>query len=138
MMNEDLGTPTRETESLRIWAKDKDKDKEELKKLDDEKGFEIDIGEENKLKCLGFTECKDKDDKILFAYKFKHESKFILYYNPNKDEKFLNVLKAVALVSGYNLQDLEENIKSIKQEVKTMNKEKEKKGRDKNKNENNK
>jgi len=117
MKREDLGTPTRETEKFRMWVKDKSKDNGNLKEYAEEEGFEVELEDGNKIKCVGFTEYT-KDDKLMFAYKFKHEDKFIIYYNPSKDENFLNLLKSVALVSGYNLQDMEETLKSIREEVK--------------------
>lgn len=113
---DELGEPTKETELLRLWKTNK------TDKLKDEKGFEIDLGEGNMVNMMGFTEFTNKKTKeLMFAYKFKHEEKFILYYIPKETEdtkNFSMILKKIAEVSGYNLQDLKENLKSIKEEFK--------------------
>ena len=122
----ELGKPTKETELLRIWELDKKDKKENTKKYEEDKGFEIDLGNDTKMKAVGFTEIKEKaTGKLLFAYKFKetNEGKFILYYNPSKDKKFLELLKIMS-IGGYGIQDLEENLKSIKEETKLMDKKK--------------
>ena len=117
----ELGKPTKETEMLRIWDKGKDK---ECKK--DYKGFMIDLGDGIEMKAIDFTEMRDKKtNELVFAYKFKHEAQFILYYIPkeNKEiEKIMEFLKIIASQINYGLQDLKENMKSMKAEIKIMKK----------------
>ena len=117
----ELGKPTKETEMLRIW----DKGDKECKK-DYDKGFMIDLGDGIEMKAIDFTEMRDKKtNELVFAYKFKHEAQFILYYIPkeNKEiEKIMEFLKIIASQINYGLQDLKENMKSMKAEIKIMKK----------------
>ncbi len=119
----DLGKPTKETELLRMWKVDETTEKE----FDKEEGFEIDLGNKIKMKAMGSTTARSKEtNEIIFAYKFKHEKRFILYYIPKETEetkKFLGILNLLADAHGYDLQNLKENMKSMKEEVKLMDKE---------------
>ena len=119
----ELGKPTKETEMLRIWDKGKDK---ECKKDYEDKGFMIDLGDGIEMKAIGFTEVRKKDtNELMFAYKFKHEAQFILYYIPKENQeikKTMKMLKLIASQINYELQDLKENMKSMKAEIKIMKK----------------
>ena len=113
--------PDKETASLRIWTPKKDE-----VNYDDERGFEIDIGKKTKFKCLGFTKVSNiKTKELLFAYKFKHENHFILYYVPKETEqtkKMLIILKILANNIGYGLQDMKETLKEVKKELEEIKK----------------
>ena len=122
MKKNNLGKPTKETELLRIWEVDKNKKPQCLE--NEKEGFEVDLGEGMKIKTIGFTEARHKKTKeLIFAYKFKHESKFVIYYIPKETDEtkmFLEKLKEITSIIGYNLQDLKENMKSMKQEIKLI------------------
>jgi hypothetical protein len=71
--------PTRETETMRIYAGN-GYTKKELAEIN--KGsFEIEYNGE-KLKMVGFNKGMDKDGKVVFAFKVKMEAGHILYYIP--------------------------------------------------------
>ena len=108
--------PDKETELLRMWKTDKDS--EEAKEMDEVFKDSIEIDYKGmKLKITGFNIMREKKtNKLVFAYKFKHDEKFILYYTPNnnkKGKKVLATLSDLAVLGGYNMQNMEENLKSI-------------------------
>jgi hypothetical protein len=110
-------------------SKDFEKEKEECKKLPvlKYKGQEFRID--------GFNIARDKNEKIVFAYKFKHEKKDILYYVDTDDKEILkavNFIKKTASLIGYDTTDMKISLDSIANEMITM------KARDKKKEEENK
>ena len=113
--------PDKETELLRMWKTDKDS--EEAKEIDEvfKDGIEINY-KGMKLKITGFNVMRDKKtDELIFAYKFEHDEKFILYYSPNNDErgkKVVKLLTDLGRLGGYNIQNMEDNLKSIYAEYK--------------------
>jgi hypothetical protein len=119
--------PDFETESLRMWRTKKGS--KEFSEAKASEGFELDIGN-GKLKFCGFTEGRDKDNKLVFAYKFKHEEKNVLFYFPKeyKDnegiKQVMDFLEKIAVSMGYELTNVEDMLKSIKMEVDLMGDEK--------------
>ena len=106
-------TPDKETELFRAWKLnkdevDKDYSKDSLKI--NYKGMELSI--------CGFTAIKN-DKGLVFAYKFKHEDKTIVYYEPEKNSKtkeILGMIEGMATLFGYQLQDMKETLESVYQE----------------------
>ena len=109
--------PDKETEMLRIW--NTKKGSEEAKELEEATKDSVEINYKGmKLQITGFTTMRDKKTKkLIFAYKFKHDEKFVLYYIPNNNEKGKDCFKLIQAVVGmtgrYNLQNMEDNFKSI-------------------------
>ena len=70
--------PDKEAESLKLWRVPKDN--KEAKEMD--KGsIKVDIGEGIEMQLVGFTTMHTKDtDKLVFAYKFRHDKKLVMYY----------------------------------------------------------
>ena len=108
--------PDKETELLRMWKTDKDS--EEAKEIDEVFKDSVEINYKGmKLQITGFNIMIDKKtNKLVFTYKFKHDEKFILYYLPDNNKqgkKVLGTLQNLAMLGGYNMQNMEENLKSI-------------------------
>ena len=110
--------PDFENESFRMWETSK-KEKDKYK----DTGSKVKIlGQE--IALIGFTEVFKKDnDKLIFAYKFKHNNKTILFVIPDDllmEEKkvieFLGLLNTMAESIGYKVMDMRDSIKSIKNE----------------------
>jgi len=118
--------PSKETELFRMWNKNKNISKKEIDK-EVGKGFEIDLGDEIKIKMVGFTIVKNNNDELICAYKFRHDKQLILFYKPKNlsekdreliEEEILPVIIKATKISGYSLQDMDETLKSIKMEMK--------------------
>ena len=118
MKNKTMRKPDFENESFRMWETSK-KEKDEYK----DTGSKIKVlGQE--IALIGFTEVSKKDDdKLIFAYKFKHNNKTILFVIPDDllmEEKkvieFLGLLNTMAESIGYKVMDMRDSIKSIKNE----------------------
>ncbi len=108
--------PDKETELLRIWTSDKDS--EEAKEIDEATKDSVEINYKGmKLQMTGFNLLEDKKTKrLIFAYKFKHDEKFVLYYIPDNNKegkKCLRFIQGFIRLGGYHLQDMQENLKSI-------------------------
>ena len=107
--------PDLETESIRAWVPNEKESKETEKIAKDEtRKIEIKFDNGFVMRLMGFTKfINKKTDKIVFAYKFKKENKTIIYYIPDnqtnetkeKMKIFLNKLKTMAEVSGYEMVD---------------------------------
>jgi len=105
--------PDLETESIRAWVPNEKESKETEKIAKDEtRKIEIKFDNGFVMRLMGFTKfINKKTDKIVFAYKFKKENKTIIYYIPDnqtnetkeKMKIFLNKLKTMAEVSGYEM-----------------------------------
>lgn len=112
--------PDMETESFRMWEADKEnfeKEKEESKKLPVLKYK----GQEFRLD--GFNIARDKNEKIIFAYKFKHEKKDILYFVDTDDKEILKAvdfIKKTASIVGYATTDMRISLDSVANEMITM------------------
>ena len=84
--------PDIETENFRAWSGEKlnKKEKKDYDKEAENSPF-IDLGDGKKFVLTGFNIARAKDtNKIIFAYKFKHEARMILYWcaeNLNEKEK---------------------------------------------------
>jgi len=107
--------PDMETELFRSWAVPKD-DKEEL----GGKGFKINY-KGMELNLTGFTIGTDKTtNELIFAYKFKHEDKIILYYTPDveKAKSIIEPMKDFMVLLGFQFQDMTETLESVYQEYK--------------------
>ena len=107
--------PDIETETFRAWTPNK----KERKNLEKEKGIKIKFkGQEYEL--TGFNYAKNKG-KIVFAWKYKHRDKVILYYIPdkltNKDRKRIEGLFSglipLSKMLGYEAQDLRISLENI-------------------------
>ena len=117
----------RETESLRIWKTDKDS--KEAKEMKDLEGFKVKY-KGMELKCMGFSEIRNKKGKLVFAIKFKHEDKLLLYYIPDKISKkdkekmdiALEGIQELNKVFGYEIKDMKEVLKNIYNEQNTIEK----------------
>ena len=120
---EELGKLTSETEMLRIWEVDK-KSRKDFEELKNKKGFDINIDNGLKMKCMGFTEIRNKKTRqLLFAYKFKHETRSILYYFPSEDKKIRKLLELLKILSSelnYQLQNIDQSFKSIREELRII------------------
>ena len=118
MKNKTMRKPDFENESFRMWETSKE-ERDEYKNG----GSKIKILEEE-VSLIGFTEVSKKDDdKLIFAYKFKHNNKTILFVIPDDllmEEKkvieFLGLLNTMAESIGYKVMDMRDSIKSIKNE----------------------
>ena len=114
--------PDIETESLRMW---KTKDNEEKTDVDNSNSFKIEYNKMEMNLC-GFTTCKDKkSNKIIFAYKFKHKEKMILYYinedltaeEKNKIDKVLFMMRKInPLIGDYEIKDVKDTFKLMENE----------------------
>ena len=108
--------PDKETELLRMWTSKKgSKEAKQLDKMDKDA---IDIKyKDMKVKICGFTTMTHKvTKKLIFAYKLKHEEKFVLYYiqdNKREGQRCLSFIQSFIEFGGYNLQNMEENLKSM-------------------------
>ena len=120
--------PQFENESFRVWNTTK-KEKEELSK-DNENEFEVGY-KDLKIRLCGFNLAKNKKtNKIIIAYKFKHEDKSFLYYiskdNSKEDNKkvkeFFKFLESMNMVLNYQLIDMEEKLKEIYNEKHILDK----------------
>jgi hypothetical protein len=110
--------PDFENESLRAWKPDKDEQKRLKEDMKDE--YEVDIGDDFKVKLGGFTTCM-KDDKVIFLYKFKHNEKMILYYIPDETNTlikrdFLDSMEQFTSIMPYELKDIRDVLKVMKSE----------------------
>lgn len=118
-------TPDKETESLRIWNSKPN----EVIEDEEEDGFEVESENGMKIKCIGFTKIFHKETKeLLFAYKFKHEKKFVLYYMPKETPQAIEVFEFLDYMTmniGYGLQDIKETLKGVQYELKIADKENE-------------
>ena len=111
--------PDLETETFRAWITD-EKDKDTMPK--DSPTIQY---KDMKLVLGGFNVVYNKDKKVVFAYKFKHDRKDILYYIDTDDEKVntaLRYLKEVAVHMGYVTTNMEETLKSMWNEKSTLDK----------------
>jgi hypothetical protein len=110
--------PDFENESLRMWVPDK-KEKKRLKKKTPcikYRGYVFGL--------VGFTLVK-KNNKVVFAYKFKHESKMVIAYldDDNKEiQAVYNDLKKYAKAIGYEFRDVHEVWDKILMEEHTIKK----------------
>ncbi len=107
--------PDKETELNRMWTTKKGS--KESKEFDKMNKDAIDINYKGmKLKIYGFNTMTHKiTKKLVFAYKFKHEEKFVLYYIPDNNKEGQTCLKSIQPfieLGGYDLQNMEENLKS--------------------------
>ena len=105
--------PDKETESLRIWETDKNKHPEEWaeSKKHSEEGILIPY-KDIEFKIMGFSKAVDKKtNEIKFAWKFKHEEKMVLIYNPSNTDvsPMLNMIKTL----GFQIQDVMETLKNV-------------------------
>ena len=112
--------PDKETELLRIW--ELEKDSEESKEFEEKTKDSTEITyKDMKIKMTGFTELRDnKTNELKLAYKFKHDEKFVIYYVPDNNKegmKCLEIIKGLVPLGGYNLQNMEEQLKSIYEEI---------------------
>ena len=117
--------PDFETESFRAWLPTDKELKENIATKSDLKIKYKDV----EFVLTGFTKCY-KHDKLVFAYKFKHESKLILYYIPETEDKTqmeetktaLNLLKNLSEIANYNIQDAMDTFKNMYLELQTLEK----------------
>jgi len=124
--------PILETESFRVWKLTKAESEIEKAKPKDESAIEIDMGvdengEELKMMMTGFSQLRHKEtDKLIFAFKFKHDERAIAVYLPQDDyvsadlfidekiAKTMNELIKMADTIGYSIIDMNEAIDNIK------------------------
>lgn len=122
IIDKDMGKLVKETEMFRMW------EPIDKKIPEDEKGDEIIEVDGIKLNLVGFTTFKEKNTKkLVFAYKFKHDTKTILYYVPemNKEvNELIHVLNTASEIMGYDFNNLDETLKSAVQEMKLLRKDK--------------
>lgn len=115
--------PDLEVESFRAWIPTKKE--EEIAKED--KGVCIKLSDNTEIYLTGFnTVSRKEDNKVVFAYKFKHDTKQFLYWiDKEQDKDKLKLLDCVIKLNetfGYDLQDMEEQVKNIKNEMGTLEK----------------
>lgn len=112
--------PDKETESMRIWECDKDKypkEYEESEKLNKENNIEIKYKDVT-FNLYGFTKFTRKsDNQIMFAYKFKHEEKLVIVYNPSNSE--IEFLMKMFRATGYEVQNVMTFLENAYNETKT-------------------
>ena len=114
--------PDKETELLRIWTPKKGS--EESKEIEEAtKNNSIEINYKGmKIQICGFnTLTNNKTNKMIFAYKFRHDEKFVIYYIPDNNlegQKCFNQIRYILELGGYGLQNMEENLKSVYAEFK--------------------
>ncbi len=119
--------PTKETELFRMWKVKKNS--KEAKKMEDDESVEVDLGDDITMQLTGFNTMTTKNTKeLMFAWKFKHNDKVIVFYNNKKfternkenKEKFkemMNSLQLACTLKGYDLCDINETLKSVKAEI---------------------
>lgn len=126
--------PDLETESIRAQVSNK-KEAEEAEKIAEEEKHPIIIHCENgfQMRLMGFTKFIDKEtEEIIFAYKFKKENKTVIYYTldnlkADKQEKvkiFLERIKDMAKLSGFEMIDGREFAKRASEEAGRLRKNK--------------
>jgi len=112
--------PDLEMESFRAWSV-KDNEKEELKEIKEEHPIILKVGD-MELHLMGFNKAIDKKTKkVIFAYKFKHEEKLILYYiseelskkNQEKVKICFEKVSQMSISINYKLQDVRGTLKNI-------------------------
>lgn len=108
--------PDVETESFRMW-KLKGKEMETAKEIKEENDIKIKVGD-TELNICGFTIVRNKDNKIVFAYKFKHEEKMIMYYTSQEDKSKTDMMIAIFKLNpiDYQVIDMRSIIKNLKNE----------------------
>ena len=124
--------PDKETESFRMWVTGKKDTNIEEEMKDCPKivyeGIEIAIG--------GFNVVYDKpitmpDKKVMFAYKFKHDKKDILYYISDEatevHKESIKMIKTLANSMNYVTTDMRDTLKSMKVEIDILNNKEKKK-----------
>lgn len=122
--------PDLETESFRAWGV-KDSEKEKIIKESLEEHPIIVKQGDMKLHLTGFKKAIDKKtDQVVFAYKFKHEDKCILYYisdklskeNQEKVEKWFKAVSQMCIPMNYKLKNIREFLKNIESSKKHLEK----------------
>jgi len=112
--------PDMETENFRAWKnKPSKKDKAKLDKESENMPF-VDLGNGNKFILTGYNIVSRKSEKKpIFAYKFKHEEKKILFWCAEdlKEEEKKIIDKIISMIQlgegiGYNIIDSREWIKT--------------------------
>lgn len=122
--------PDKETELIRMWStKTNSKESKDIQKRTKDNSFKIKY-KDMEIEACGFTILTHKETKkLMFAYKFKHDERFIIYYIPEENKnnedckKAFEIIKMASNMSGYNLQDMRENLKSIYEEFQLQKKE---------------
>lgn len=114
--------PDLETESFRAWGVRSEEKKAIIKEATEKHPIIIKQGD-MKFHLTGFNKGIDKKTgKVIFAYKFKHEDKFILYYISDKISKekqikikeyFFEALSQNCILINYKLQNVKETLKNI-------------------------
>jgi hypothetical protein len=113
--------PDIETETLRIWKADKE-EKQELEQFsegDIKLKLKNSKGEEIETNLCGFNKAykKDNNSELIFAWKFKHEDRLILFYLKDKEgedsNKAIEFLKGMGKAIGYEVEDIEEKFKQL-------------------------
>src|SRR3990167_2001514 len=112
--------PMMETELFRMWKGEKN----EFKELGD-KGIKIKYkGKEYSL--LGFTHTTDKNENVIFAYKFKHDQRMITYFVAEGEEHNETIEIALQLLEhgsqriNYTLANMRETLDSVCVELDNM------------------
>jgi len=122
--------PDFETESFRAWGIE-NSEKEKIIKESSEKHTIIVKQGDMELHLTGFIKAIDKKtDKVIFAYKFKHEDKMILYYiseelskeNQKKVEKWFTMVNQLSNPMNYKLKNIREFLKNIESNKKHLEK----------------
>ena len=105
--------PDFETEKLRGWSVSKEDTKKYKKEWkEEENNIEISKGD-MKLQLMRFTEVRQKkNDKLGFAYKFRHDKGLFLYHLPKdsgkKEQEAINFIKGVAEAGGYEVRSTDD------------------------------
>lgn len=120
--------PDLDLESFRAWIPTKE-ETEELKK--EVKGISIKY-KDIELQLTGFSiaYADNRKKKPIFAWKFKHENKMVMYYCfdikklPTKELRnqaiAVKKIKDVAEMAGYGTLNMEEQFKSVYLEMQTL------------------
>lgn len=111
--------PTKETESMRMWVSDKDKYPDEFKESSErDKSDDIIISyKDTEFNICGFNRAIDpKTEKLMFAWKIKHEDRLVLIYNPSNDKKIEPLIEMMNKL-GYEVKDVMDTLISAYNEI---------------------
>ena len=116
----------KETESLKFWEIDKEKNEKEFEEVNGERTRYLKEGKELVVKykemtlsLLGFNMAFNKTtNKLLIAWKIKPELKQLLYYVPNDDLTLVKPFLDQVKKWGYDdVQNVKDNAKNIYNEL---------------------
>lgn len=115
--------PDLDLESFRAWIPNKEEEKE----VKDLKGITVKYKDiELQLNGFSVAYAKKGKEQPIFAWKFKHENRLVMYYCFDVKSELRNQtiavkkIKEVAEMAGYGTLNMEEQFKSVYLEMKTL------------------